>query len=164
MSPAQITLGRTLDEFEKEFPGLYARFIVEDTHRRFYLRFLKYDTKGKGRFLARAHFDRGGATLAIAESAPGLRIGRNNSETGILHLEEVSHEEHSAIFFPSYHFPRLTGPEFEPAWHDVTQSSDDQYSEDTARWAIVFFADVYGLPLPSERATHQSWPGIPPSA
>lgn len=159
---AQTTLDHVLNEFEKVFPGIHDRFMVEHVRRRFYLRFLKYDAKGKGKFLARAHFDRGGATIAIAESAPGLRIGWNSIPKSLLHLEEVKHEDHSAIFFPSYHFPRLTGPEFEPAWHDVVQSSDDQYSEDTARWAIVFFADVYGLPLPSEKVTHQPWPGLSP--
>jgi len=125
-----------LREFSKEFPDLYQSFMPEDRHPHFYLRFLKYDVTGKGKFLAKGHYDYGGCTLALAESAPGLRIGNNNSD-----LKEVVHKDGHAIFMPGLLFPWVVSEEFHPAWHDVVQKSSHTYSEDAARWAIVFFAD-----------------------
>ena len=122
--------------FDYEFPGLYHTFCPEKAHPRFYLRFLKYEPTCKENFLAKGHYDLGGCTLALAESAPGLRMGKNE-ET----LKEVEHKERHAVFMPGLLFPAITSHEFVPAWHDVVQKSTDTHSEDVARWAIVFFAD-----------------------
>lgn len=134
-----------------EFPDLYSQFIKEGEEHIEYsaLRFLKYEAAGKGKFLARAHYDRGATTLAIAESAPGLRIGKNN-ET----LKEVVHKDNVALFMPAFQLPAITDMRFRPAWHDVVQSSEDVYRDNAARWAIVFFADTADVPVPTKEESH----------
>lgn len=134
---ASKTLSKTLTVLEERHPGIYNKFFHKDKHPFFYLRFLKYDISGKGKFLARAHYDRGECTLALAESAPGLRIGRNE-ET----LKEVNRVDNTVLFMPALRFSEVVPGDFYPAWHDVIQKSDDVYSESAARWAIVFFADT----------------------
>ena len=123
------------------YPGLYEQFFPEQREPRFCLRFLKYDLAEPGAFLAKGHYDRGGCTLALAESAPGLRIGIDD-----LHLRDVVHDEGKVLFMPALNFPNFTQNEIPPTWHDVIQRSEDAYSNDIARWAIVFFADVYNKP------------------
>ncbi len=125
-----------INDFNEEFPGLREKFTPEGAHPHFYLRFLKYYTSGKGSFLAKAHYDQGGYTLALAESAPGLRIGKN--EEG---LKEVEHTDRHAVFMPGLQLRFFTSDEFTPAWHDVVQKGDDMYNMETARWAVVFFVD-----------------------
>lgn len=125
-------------EFEKQFPGVYRKFFPQGKKPHFYLRFLKYDVVGRGSQIARPHYDRGHCTIAIAESAPGLRLGRAESE-----LQEVKHRENSALFFPGYAMHELTSKDFLPAWHDVIQKEEDTYSDKIARWSIVFFADEF---------------------
>ncbi|OGE82872.1 MAG: hypothetical protein A2846_03400 [Candidatus Doudnabacteria bacterium RIFCSPHIGHO2_01_FULL_49_9] len=134
---AENALGETMKEFDNKYPGIYGKFFRKDTHPFFYLRFLKYDIAGKGNFLARAHYDRGQCTLALAESAPGLRIGRNDAT-----LKEVDRVDGTILFMPALGFSDITSTDFTPAWHDVVQSSNDLYNRDVARWAIVFFADT----------------------
>lgn len=137
---------RSLDA---EFPGLYAAFYPEDKPMERILRFLKYDSRGEGQFLARGHYDRGGCTLAIAESAPGLRIGKD--EAG---LAPVVHQDGTALFFPAIHFSALTEKRIPAAWHDVVQASGDTVSDDAARWAVVYFMNAPGLPFPTGVETH----------
>lgn len=145
------TLEELLKEFEKEFPGIHGKFFPKHKVKNFYLRFLKYNSKEQGDFLARGHYDRGGLTLALAESAPGLRIGKNGKL-----LQEVIHKEKHAIFMPAYHFKKITNNSFMPTWHDVVQSKEDKYSEGISRWAIVFFCDAQGMDMqtPTEKEAH----------
>ncbi len=98
------------------------------------LRFLKYDQAEPGEFLARGHYDRNLSSLAIAESAPGLRIGQNPEQ-----LEEVHHEPGKAILFPSLILEEQSHGEIKASWHDVVQKSEDGYRPGVARWAIVLF-------------------------
>jgi isopenicillin N synthase-like dioxygenase len=134
-----------------EFPNFYTRFFPKTEAYMEYsaLRFLKYEPSGQGNFLARAHYDRGCTTLALAESAPGLRIGKDEAN-----LKEVSHKDGVALFMPAYQLPELTDMRFRPAWHDVVQSSEDVYRENAARWAIVFFSDAEGVATPSKEESH----------
>ncbi len=134
-----------------EHAGFYERFFPDTEEYIDFsaLRFLKYEPSGQGNFLARAHYDRGCTTLALAESAPGLRIGKS-AET----LKEVVHKENVALFMPAYQLMEITDERFLPSWHDVVQSSNDVYRENAARWAIVFFADAPGVPVPSKEAAH----------
>ena len=125
-----------LNEFDEEHPGIKEKFVPEGVRPHFYLRFLRYFTTGRGSFLAKGHYDQGGYTLALAESAPGLRIGKSE-ET----LEEVEHTDGHAVFMPALQLQLFTSEEFTPAWHDVIQKADDKTNEETARWAIVFFVD-----------------------
>lgn len=141
---AELVMGRIIKALDGEYPGLYDRFFPTNAFPHFYLRFLKYNTMGKGNFLAGAHYDQGACTLALAESAPGLRIGLNEAT-----LKEVKQKEGTVIFMPGLQLRLLTSEEFTPAWHDVVQKSDDAFSEDAARWSIVFFAD----PIKKEKTT-----------
>ncbi len=138
-----------LTELDAEFPGLKGSFVSPTLPLARALRFLKYDAAGKGKFLARAHYDRGGCTLALAESAPGLRIGKDDAS-----LTEVVHKDGTALFMPGFHFPEMTDGRIPAAWHDVVQASEDTISEDTARWAIVYFVNAYGRRLPTSAEVH----------
>lgn len=135
-----------------EFPEVYGRFFprTEEYVEYAALRFLKYEPSGEGNFLARAHYDRGCATLALAESAPGLRIGKDETT-----LKEVEHKDGIALFMPAYQLPEVTDMRFRPSWHDVVQSSKDVYRKNAARWAIVFFADLEGTHVPTKEESHQ---------
>lgn len=130
------TLKQVITAFDTRFPGLYDRFFNPDNVEGFYLRFLKYDRARPGEFLAKGHYDRGTCTLALTESSPGLRTGSNDQD-----LKEVVHKEGEALFMPALHFQTITSSDFPPTWHDVVQRGEDVYSDDIARWAIVFFAD-----------------------
>lgn len=134
------------------YPGVYERFFptTEEYIEYSALRFLKYEPSGVGEFLARAHYDRGATTLALAESAPGLRIGKNEAT-----LTEVVHRDQVALFMPAWQLRHITDDRFMPAWHDVVQSSEDVYRPDAARWAIVFFSDAPGVPVPSREESHR---------
>lgn len=125
--------------FEPKFPGIYEQFFPADEKPRLFLRFLKYDRGEPGEFLAKGHYDRGALALALAESAPGLRMGLNDQ-----HLTEVVHNDKQALFMPGIRFQQITSPEFPPTWHDVVQKTDDAFNDDTARWAVVCFADQKG--------------------
>lgn len=142
---------QVIEALEPESPGLWEQLFPETEEHIEYsaLRFLKYEPSGEGNFLARAHYDRGCLTLAIAESAPGLRIGKNEAS-----LKEVEHKEGAALFMPAYQLYSMTGNKVLPAWHDVVQSSDDVYAENAARWAIVLFADAPGAPVPTKIEAH----------
>jgi isopenicillin N synthase-like dioxygenase len=132
---AARVLKETLTMLEPEFPNIVSEYFP-GTHRRTILRFLKYDVAGKGKHLAKGHYDSGGCTLALAESAPGLRIGTYEED-----LQPVVHADKTALFMPGLRFYTQTDQRFHPAWHDVVQASEDTLNESTARWAIVFFAD-----------------------
>jgi len=146
---AKKTLHALLKIFEGEFPGITKMFFDETSIPFLYLRFLKYDSKEKGKFLARAHYDRGSLTFALAESAPGLRIGRDEKT-----LREVDSKNKTALFMPAIHFHEITEEIFTPAWHDVVQKLEDRVSRETSRWAIVFFADALHMKTPTMEETH----------
>jgi isopenicillin N synthase-like dioxygenase len=144
------TMSDVLRAFDASYPGLHARFFPEHTEPNFCVRFLKYDMATPGEFLAKGHYDRGGCTLALAESAPGLRIGIDD-----LHLRDVIHDEGKALFMPGLSFPEFTNGDIPPTWHDVVQKGEDAYSPDIARWAIVFFADTYIKPKTTWEDRHR---------
>ncbi len=146
---ASVTVKNVIRELSTEFPNLYENFFPEGKPREQILRFLKYDSRGLGQFLARAHYDRGGCTLALAESAPGLRIGKDDAS-----LTPVVHKDRTALFMPAPQLHRLTNGRILPAWHDVVQASGDTVSEDAARWAVVFFVNAPGLEFPTAIETH----------
>jgi hypothetical protein len=133
-----------LKEFEEEYPGITERFMQGGTAPKVYLRFVKYVPQKTGEFLAKGHFDRGDFAIALCESAPGLRMGKD-----VPSLTPMQHKEHAAIFFPGVAFPNATDDSFAPIWHDVIQKSEDQYRPDCARWAIVLFADTYDSTPPT---------------
>ncbi|MAZ40772.1 hypothetical protein CL654_01470 [bacterium] len=142
-------MSQLLQTLEGDYPGIHDKFFKGKQHRRFFLRFLKYDSKKKGDFLAKGHYDKGTLTLAIAESAPGLRLGRNDRT-----LIEVEHKENTAFFMPAYNFSTVSSEEFFPTWHDVVQRGEDRVNNETSRWAIVFFTDAVDAETPTIEETH----------
>ncbi len=132
---AKLTLEQVVVCFEERFPGIYQQFFPTGQLPNFYLRLLKYDRMKPGEFLAKGHYDRGGCTLALAESAPGLRMGHDDTD-----LREVVHTDGQALFMPGITFREVTSDEYPPTWHDVVQKGEDVYSPEIARWAVVFFA------------------------
>lgn len=136
---ATATLRSIVEMLDVEFPGVFAEYFPDTTEpvTNTILRFLKYDKAGEGSFLAAAHYDVGGATLALAESAPGLRVGVS-PET----LYPVIHRSGAALFMPALDLQTMTDERFKPIWHDVVQLSEDTHSDTTSRWAIVFFANA----------------------
>ena len=126
-----------LNVFDDSFPGFTDNFHIDETSSwswRSTLRFVKYESCDKENFIAKGHYDKAAFTMALAESAPGLRIGAGPSS-----LTATSRDSQHVLFMPSYGFPKLVRNRFRPSWHDVIQSSHDHFRNDTARWAIVFF-------------------------
>lgn len=74
---AKDKVGEILAAFEPSFPGISAKFF-DLKEPEILLRFLRYNWSRSGKYLAKPHYDAGSCTLAIAESAPGLRIGRSD--------------------------------------------------------------------------------------
>ena len=144
-----VTIARPIvDEFETRWPGVRDRFFPKDAHPYLVIRFLAYDARGMGEFLAKAHYDRGDFTIALGESAPGLRIGMPGD------LHEVEHTDGYVVVMPGTGFPQDIDPTITPAWHDVVQKPEAQFSGQTARWAIVGFFDVVDKQYIPIEATH----------
>ncbi len=146
---AALMMQEIIDILEGEFPGIYDQFFHKNIPPHFYLRFITYSNFVGGNFLAKGHYDRGGCTLALAESGPGLRIGRTADS-----LQDIGHHEKEVLFFPGILFPELTSDEFVPAWHDVVQKSEYAVDDAVARWAIVFFADQFEQRVTSFEDNH----------
>jgi len=156
---ATSTLNVILDELSSDFPEIHNEFIRPGQLPRFYLRYLKYEPEKEQGIIAEGHYDRGAITLALAESAPGLRIGEKD------HPVEVEHEEGYALFMAGTTFKDVThqqrlpnGDEqlfLEPAWHDVIQKESELYLPGIARWSIVFFADPIDMRYVSHDEAHQ---------
>lgn len=124
---AKKSLKIVVDTYKERHPEFEDRFLSDRSH--YFLRFLAY-LRGS-QLLANGHYDRGGSTLAIAESVPGLRMGINE-----LDLTEVVHRDRTALFFGGLGLKDY----FPPTWHDVVDKGIN-YDDRIARWAMVFFAD-----------------------
>ena len=115
------------------------------------LRFLSYRPRPEHGFCARAHFDKGFSTLALADSAPGLRIGCCDSHP----LQAVEYGNGTALFMPAWMLFQASGGMIKPAWHDVVHSPSTQNVNDLcARWSIVFFINAPGTPFSSWDEVH----------
>jgi hypothetical protein len=125
--------------FEPSFPGITGRFF-NSKEPEILLRFLKYNWTHAGKYLAKPHYDAGSCTLAIAESAPGLRIGKCDDS-----LRLVEHTPGEALFMMSKNFPKMTNCSFIPSWHDVVQTDETLIDKAYARWAVVCFFEAEGM-------------------
>lgn len=134
---AEATMRQLVAALEPIKPGITSDFFPQGKHPKCFLRLLKYDYHREDDFLAKGHYDRGFLTLAIAESAPGLRIGKNPDS-----LRIVERQPDTVLFMPALRASEFH-PDIEPAWHDVIQRQEDALNEKVARWAIVFFSDPY---------------------
>jgi isopenicillin N synthase-like dioxygenase len=137
-----------VNEFEAVWPGVRARFFPPNETPFLVIRFLTYDARGMGDFLAKAHYDRGDFTIALGESAPGLRIGTPDK------LVEVEHKDGYVVVMPGTGFPQDIDATIVPAWHDVVQKPEAQLDANTARWAVVGFFDVVDKQYISIEDTH----------
>lgn len=100
------------------------------------LRLLCYAPRPQHSFGARAHFDKGFCTLAVADSAPGLRIGCCDEHP----LTAVRYREGEALFMPAWMLFQASNGLIKPAWHDVVHApGEPDVNEICARWSIVFF-------------------------
>jgi len=147
----------TVDAFFDAATALYTKieaslFSLFDTHLPVYrdqvfngeqlvdgiLRFLCYAPRPEHSFGARAHFDKGFSTLAVADSAPGLRIGCCNQHP----LTPVRYREGEALFMPAWMLFQASEGEIKPAWHDVVHApGEPDVNAICARWSIVFFVN-----------------------
>lgn len=147
---AYETVHALLSKLDTKFPGTLAKVFDTQTPH-LMIRFLKYHWAQSGKYLAHPHFDAGSFTLAIAESTPGLRIGKDPSS-----LKPVEHHENQALFFVSSNYQKLfTTEEICPAWHDVIQLDETQIGKPFARWAIVTFIEAAGVEALSKIETHK---------
>lgn len=137
-----------IDEFEARWPGTRARFMPPDKHPYLVIRFLAYLSHTRNDFLAKPHYDRGTFTIALGESAEGLRIGTPHE------LTEVVHRDGYVVVMPGTGFAQDIDPAIVPAWHDVVQRADAKFDADTARWAIVGFFDIADRSYVSIADTH----------
>lgn len=141
--------------FETEFPGVSAK-IFNGQREHILLRFLKYEWETAGHYLAKPHFDAGSFTLAISESAPGLRIG-----SGPENLQLVQAKENHAIFMFASNFRKiLDSSKFLPGWHDVIQMDDNKIGKPFARWAVVAFLDGLDVEALPRTETHKWYVNI----
>lgn len=148
---AAHTMHEVVHVIDEQHPGLEQALFNPGNGRelRLPLRFLAYTQSEPGNFLAIGHYDRGACTLAVAESAPGLRIGKT-PET----VKEVAHEPGYGLFFPGIHLQEFTNETFAPSWHDVVQKDQDAFQTAYARWAVVLFASVWDRQILSWDACH----------
>lgn len=124
---------RVARDLDKAYPGFYNAFFKDGVEPNLKLRFLLYRKVKPGELLGVGHYDRNGFTLGLAESAPGLRVGKNN-ET----VKPVKRRQGDAIVMAGTMMRT-----FEPcknklplSWHDIELHEDACLGED-ARWAII---------------------------
>jgi hypothetical protein len=139
-----------LSDFDQEFPGA-SKKIFDTKYPHILLRFLRYQWNDSGKYLAKPHFDAGSFTLAITESAPGLRIGSCPED-----LKLINHQEGQAIFMLSSNYKKVLDTEnLIPGWHDVIQLDETAIGKPYARWAIVAFIEAHGVEALSREETHK---------
>lgn len=149
----QRTKKQSLEELDCFDTGLVGVMLPERETVNDVLRFIAYyPNEGQ---LAKGHFDRSTASLAIGESHEGLRIapGQNGLRLDCdeaymdqlnSSLQAVQHNEREAKFFLGAGWNRLPGylkvcNEDRPlAWHDVVPS-DKTVDSQVMRWAVVMF-------------------------
>jgi len=114
------------------------------------LRFLKYNWANPGKHLAKPHYDAGAATLAIAESKVGLRIGSCEKD-----LKLINYKSGYATFMLSRNYKNICNlTQLQPGWHDVIRLHNTFEKREYSRWAIVAFIDALNTKAPSRKQTH----------
>lgn len=148
------TLKEILACFEPQFPGVSAK-IFNGKREHILLRFLKYEWENAGEYLAKPHFDAGSFTLAIAESALGLRIGSCPEN-----LRLINTRAGHAIFMLSSNFRQvIDSTQFSAGWHDVIQIDETQIGKPFARWAVVAFIEALDVEALPRSETHKWYQG-----
>ena len=146
------------DLFREQLPDYLDLVFEGETLRDGILRFLCYTPRPSHSFGARAHFDKGFSTLALADSAPGLRIGCCAEHE----LVPVRHRPGEALFMPAWMLYDASEGAIAPAWHDVVHAPGEPDVNDIcARWSIVFFVNHPDKAFSSWDALHRSISGQP---
>lgn len=144
------TVRGVLTLLEPQFPGIVSK-VFDTKYPHILLRFLQYEWAESGKYLAKPHYDAGSFTLAIAESNPGLRIGRSPED-----LKLVTHKKDHAIFMLSSNFRTLINDDqFDAGWHDVLQMDATVIGKPFSRWALVAFIEAHGVPGLPRTETHK---------
>ena len=142
--------GQVLKRLDSRYPGIYDKVLKTETPH-IILRFLRYDIRTPGKYLAKPHYDAGSMTLALAESGPGLRIGSCPDD-----LKAIAHHDRQAVFFLGANIAQILNPEpLKPGWHDVVQVGEKPKDNTYARWAIVAFIDGHDVEGAPEALTHK---------
>lgn len=136
---------KILLSLDSDYPGVYDK-VFDTPLPHIVLRIVYYEAHPEQEILAIPHFDAGSFTLALAESAPGLRIGSRQEN-----LKLVPHQEGRAIFMLGAGYRQTIATEtLLPGWHDVIRLDNL-----TSRWAIVAFIDGHDIEGPSKEDTHK---------
>jgi len=144
------TVWTIFNTMESDYPGLCDK-IFNAEHVHILLRFLRYDWQSSGKYLAKPHYDAGSATLAIAESGPGLRIGKDPNT-----LQSVVHKSEEALFMLSSNFKKVIDIDtLSAGWHDVIQVDETAIGNPFSRWAIVAFIEAEGVEALQRTETHK---------
>lgn len=147
---AYATTKQVVERLEEYYPEIEEKILKTDTPH-IILRFLRYDIRTPGKYLAKPHYDAGSMTLALAESGPGLRIGSCPDD-----LQHINHHDHQAVFFLGANINQLTqSGDLKSGWHDVVQLGEKPKDNTYARWAIVVFIDGHDLEGAPESLTHK---------
>lgn len=147
---AYFATEKVLSRLESYYPGIQAKVLKTHTPH-IVLRFLRYDIRTPGKYLAKPHYDAGSMTLALAESGPGLRIGSCPQD-----LQHIAHHDQEAVFFLGANIPQLINPgALKAGWHDVVQVGAKSHDNTYARWAIVAFIDGHDVEGAPEALTHK---------
>jgi isopenicillin N synthase-like dioxygenase len=139
-------LKKELRVMEEELPGITELLFPKNSIPKHALRFLLYKTAQAGSFIAKGHYDKGFFTIAIAESAPGLRLGLDAKS-----LQDIEHKEKKGLFFPALNLKEMNG-ELKACWHEVLQKESDAIGKECSRWALVFFVNPNHI---QEEVTHK---------
>lgn len=121
-------------DLDKAYPGFYNAFFKEGVEPNLKIRFLLYRKVKPGQLLGVGHYDRNGFTLALAESAPGLRVGRDNQT-----LKKVRRKKGDAIVMSGTMMRMFDSDKgsLPLSWHDIERHEDACLGETDARWAII---------------------------
>jgi len=99
------TLEDVFDAFETQYSGIKSYFFPEDGLTQLYNRYIQYEFDEDNLSIAKPHLDRGGFTMAIYESKPGLRLHHFDGQEYI--TTNVQAHPNKAIIFPGYKLPKV---------------------------------------------------------
>lgn len=133
-----------VNNLEKTNPGVRAELFPREKPTAFVIRFVMYKEPPEGNLLAKGHYDRSSITLALAESAPGLRV--QDSE-GRMNL--IEKQDGAAVVMASKGMERIV-PSLPLSWHDAIQASDETVDDTHVRWVAIGQLFSGGLRLLSE--------------
>lgn len=122
-------------DLENDYPGIYDAFFPPGVEPGLVLRFILYKKQPHGAVLQKGHHDRDAITLALAESGPGLRIGKDAKS-----LKPIQRKKGEAVVMAGVGM-RKFDENLSLTWHDVVQDTDDE------RWSLIAQLFVGGLRL-----------------